>query len=155
MLTALSYIGAHWFLIISVIAGTIALVAFAWFTKNWKAALAAVVLVFAGLAYQSADLGGYKRRIDEEKAQEISQLRSRLAAVAFITASDTQRAMADAATNSKLETLAFDTPPNAGPCLDAAAAHRVWAVRNLTNGDAAPVPARRYPKLLQGLSGKP
>lgn len=155
MLTALSYVGAHWFLILSVILGTAGLAAFAWFTKNWKAALAAIVLVFAGLAYQSADLGGYKRRIDEERAQEISTLKGRLATVSFITAFDTKRALDDADLNTKLETLAFDTPPNAGPCLDAAAAHRVWAIRNLANGLSAPLPSRRYPKLLQRLSGKP
>lgn len=154
MLTALSYIGAHWFLILSVILGTAGLAAFAWFTKNWKAALAAIVLVFAGLAYQSADLGGYKRRIDEEKAQQIQTLQNRILTLSIISAKDNQQAIADAYTNSKLKDLASETPRNDGPCLDAAAAHRVWAVRQLASG-AAPLPARRVSNVLPWRRGKP
>lgn len=143
MFTALSYIGAHWFLILSVLGGTAGLVAFAWFTKNWKAALAAVVLVMAGLFYQSADLGGYKRALDEAKAREITLLTGRLALAGLLTAADTHSALADAAARKQLEDLASETPPNAGACLDAAAAHRVWAVRNPGVPKRSAVPASR------------
>lgn len=149
MFTALSYIGAHWLLILSVLGGTAGLLAFAWFTKNWKAALAAVVLVFAGLVYQHADLGGYKRALDEQKAAQIETLQKRLLAVNMITAQDSQRAVADAFLNSKLKALARETPANAGPCLDASAAHRVWAVRSAASLPA-PLPARRISDVLQG-----
>lgn len=142
MITALSYIMAHWFLILSVVGLALGLATFAWFTKNWKAALAAVVLVFAGLAYQSADLGGYKRALDERKAEQIKTLTDRLALTGILAAADAHRAQADAALNTQLEDLARDTPPNAAVCLDAAAAHRVWAVRRAARTGAAPVPSR-------------
>jgi hypothetical protein len=154
MFTALSYIGAHWFLILSVVAGTAGLAAFAWFTKNWKAALAAVVLVMAGLFYQSADLGGYKRALDEQKAAEIQTLQTRLLTVSMLNANDAKRAVADQFVLTQLEKLASETPPNLGPCLDAAAAHRVWAVRSL-NAGSAPVPARRISNVFQRALKRP
>lgn len=152
MFTALSYIMAHWFLILSVIGGTAALVAFAWFTKNWKAALAAVVLVFAALAYQSADLGGYKRALDEAKAREIAILQGRIDTLSLVGDLDAKRAAADAQLNHKDESLTLETPPNAGACLPRAAVSRLRAIG--ANGPvAAPAPARRYPKLLPKRSG--
>jgi hypothetical protein len=135
-------------LIISVILGVIGLVAFAWFAKNWKAALCAILLVVAGLAYQSADLGGYKRRLDEEKAAEISLLRNRLATLSLVTSMDAQRALSDAKLNEQLKDLARDTPKNDSPCLDAAAARRVWAIRG-SEPLAATVRTGRVSKLLQ------
>jgi signal transduction histidine kinase len=145
--TMLSYIGAHWFLILSCIMLTIGLGAFAWFTKNWKAAVAAVVVVMAGLFYQSADLGGYKRALDEAKSAQIETLTNRVAVLSLLNAQDTYRAVADAKLNTQLETLASDTPPNAGPCLDAAAAHRVWAITGSGPG-ATPIPSRRVSNVL-------
>lgn len=129
MFTALSYIMAHWFLILSVVGLAIGLAAFAWFTKNWKAALAAVLVVFMGLAYQSADLGGYKRALDEQKAAEIKLLHGRIATLSLVTSLDAQVALDHAKLNTALESLSFETPPNAAPCLDRAAAGRVRAVR--------------------------
>lgn len=143
MITALSYVGAHWFLILSVVLGVIALGAFAWFAKNWKAALAAVVLVVAGLAYQSADLGGYKRALDEAKAQEIATLQKRLLTVSIIAKNDTERASADAFLTNKLKELSSVTPPNTSPCLDAAAAGRVSRAGRIDTIKPA-LPARRH-----------
>lgn len=153
MFTAMSYIGAHWFLILSCVMLTVALGAFAWFTKNWKAAGAAVCIVMAGLFYQSADLGGYKRRVDEEKAQEIALLHDRLATMSLITSLDAQRVLADAQSNYKLERLSLETPANAGPCLDRAAAGRVRSIG--TDALTAPTAPRRYPSLLQKRSERP
>lgn len=151
MIATLSYIGAHWFLILSVVGISAALAAVAWFTKNWKAAVAAIVLVFFGLAYQSADLGGYKRRVDEAKAEQIKTLTDRLAVTNLVTSMDAYVALANAKLNTQMEDLARETPANAAVCLDAAAAHRVWAVRHLTVPGAAPLPARRVPNVLQAL----
>ena len=154
MLSALSYIGAHWFLILSVVGIAAGLSAFAWFTKNWKAALAAIVLVFFGLAYQSADLGGYKRRLNEEKAQEIALLHDRLATMSMITSLDTQRVLSDAKLNTQLERLAFETPPNAGACLDRASARRVRSIGS-EQPLAAPTSPRRHSSLFQKRSERP
>ncbi|UGA46809.1 hypothetical protein HU230_0012500 [Bradyrhizobium quebecense] len=142
MFTAISYIGAHWLLILAVLLGVIALGAFAWFAKNWKAAVAAVVLVVAALTYQHADLGGYKRRLDEEKAEQIKTLTSRIATLSLITSMDNQVSLANAQTLKKLESLSLDTPPNAGACLSRDAARRVRAVRTDEALPAAPAPSR-------------
>lgn len=155
MTTAISYIFAHWFLILSVITGTVALVAFAWFAKNWKAAVAAVVLVMAGLFYQSADIGGYKRALDERKAEQIRMLNDRIATLSLINAADTQRVLSDAKLNNQLEDLSRDTPPNTGACLDRAAAGRVRSIGPQSVPGAVAPPARRHPKLLPFSSKHP
>lgn len=143
MIAAYSYISAHWFLIISVVGGTAGLVAFAWFTKNWKAALAAVVLVMAGLAYQSADLGGYKRALDEQKSAEIELLKKRLLTVSMVTELDAQRARLDQELTLNLKKLSSETPVNTAPCLDLAAARRVRAINIPSN---EPRPAAQRPR---------
>ncbi len=130
-------------LIASLTLTTVALGAFAWFAKNWKAAVAAVVLVAAGFAYQQADLGGYKRRLDEEKAAQIELLQTRLLTLAIVSEKDHQQVISDNFLNSKMKQLASETPKNDGPCLDADAARRVWAIRGTVSGPA-PVPARRH-----------
>lgn len=129
MMTLISYIGAHWFLILSVIGIAVALSVFAFVTKNLYAVAAAVCVVFAGLFYQSADLGGYKRALDEAKAAQIQTLTNRLATLSLVNSLDAQRAVADAKLNTQLESLTFETPPNATACFDRAAAGRVRAVR--------------------------
>lgn len=155
MFTAISYISAHWFLILSVVGGTAGLVAFAWFTKNWKAAVAALLLVVAGLAYQSADLGGYKRALDEQKAAEIETLKKRLLTVAMITEADAQRALADQYAISQLKKLASETPINTAPCLDAASVGRVRAIGPLQLPGEAPKRPRRHSSVLPVRSGAP
>jgi hypothetical protein len=143
----LSYLGSHWTLFVIVVLLTAGLLAMAWFTKNLKWVLGAVVLVAAGLAYQSSNIDGYKRKASEDAMAQVQLLKTRLLTLSMINAADAQRATADAYFKTKLETLASDTPPNAGACLDAAAAHRVWAVRSAVS-DTAPVPSLRHSKLL-------
>lgn len=140
--TALSYIFAHFFLIISVIVVSAVLGYLAFVLKNWKIALAALVLVGAGLVYQHADLGGYKRRIAEEKAQEIELLQTRIATLQHLSSIDNQRALSDAKLNTQLETLSRATPVNTGPCLDLGAALRVRAIGNLKPRSAPLSPGR-------------
>lgn len=154
MIATLSYVSAHWFLILSVVLGVVGLGAFAWFAKNWKAALAAVVLVMAGLFYQSADLAGYKRAVDEAKAEQIKTLTDRLAVSNLITAADTHLAMADAKLNTDLETLSRETPYNGAACLDVDAARRVRAI-GASEPVKAPVSSRRSSKLLPWRGGRP
>jgi hypothetical protein len=111
-------------------------------------------MVIAALAYQSADLGGYKRRIDEEKAQEITLLKDRIVKLALVSAQDNQRATADAFLNTQMETLSRETPKNDGPCLDRAAAGRVRAI-GPSISLATTAPARRHTIVLPGLSKRP
>jgi hypothetical protein len=143
MMTALSYIGAHWELIIAVLLVTIAMSYVAFVLKNWKVAAAALLFVGASLAYQWIDIHGYKRRLAEEQAQQVAVLTERIATLSLVNSLDTQRAIADAASHRNLEALSSDTPPNPGPCLDAGAAHRVWAIRHSPLSLAAPLPTRR------------
>jgi cell division protein FtsB len=128
-MAALSYLGAHWTLIIVVVLAVAVLGYLAFILKNWKAALAAVVLVMAGLAYQSADLAGYKRRVNEEAQAQVKLLNSRLAVLEAVSKAYNARAAYDAATIKKLEDEAKETPANSDQCLPADAARRVRSIR--------------------------
>jgi hypothetical protein len=115
--------------------------------RNWKLALVALALLGAGIVLERANMHGYQRRINEEKAQEITLLKDRIATLYLVSSQDTQRAVADAKLNTQLETLASDTPKNDGPCLDASAAHRVWSISGSKPG-SAPIPSRRISNVL-------
>jgi apolipoprotein N-acyltransferase len=147
LIALLSYLGAHWLLLIIVVLSTVALGLLAWFTKNLKYVLAAVVLVIAGLAYQSANMDGYRRKVAEDAQVQIDALSKRLLAVNMAAAADAKRATADAYLNTKLDALSRETPRNDSSCLDLASARRVWAISGPDALDA-PLPARRHPKLL-------
>lgn len=151
---ALSYLGAHWTLFLIVVLSAVGLGALAWFTKNLKYVIAAVALTVVGLAYQSSNIDGYKRKAAEDAMEQVHTLQSRLGALQLIAAHDAQQATADAFLNSKLDALSRETPINTGHCLDLSAARRVWAIGS---GQAlpAPLPARRSPSLLQRRSGRP
>jgi len=151
---ALSYLGAHWALFLLVVLSVAGLSAGAWFLRNWKLAAAAIVLTVVGLAYQSSNIDGYKRRAAEQAQEQIQTLQRRLGALQLTAALDAQRATSDAFLNSKLDALSRETPSNAGPCLDLAAARRVRTIGSSEPGPA-PVTARRYTSLLQRRSAAP
>lgn len=142
----LSYLGSHWLLFIGVLLAIVGLGAAAWFLKNWKFALAAIVVAVLGIAYQSANMEGYKRRVNEEAQAQIVLLQKRLLSMAMITQADNQRATADAYLNTKLDALSRETPYNASACLPVDATRRVRAIGS-GQADAAPVSARRHSKL--------
>lgn len=151
----LSYFAAHWVLFVIVVLAVIGLLAATWFLKNWKFAAAAIVLVIAALAYQSANMDGYKRKVDEDAKAQVVVLQKRLLAVNFALADDAKLAAANAELNSKLEALSRETPHNDSPCLDLAAARRVRAIRSgLGHRPAAPA-TRRPASLLPKLSPAP
>ena len=149
----LSYIVAHLGLILSVVVGTVALSAFAVFAKNWKAAVAALVLVGAGLAFQEADLGGYKRRVSEEAQEQVAILNGRLATLSAVTKAYNERSVMDAAKITELEDQARATPTNDGVCLDANSARRVRAIGGPVPL-AAPVSPKRRPSVLPWRRGR-
>jgi hypothetical protein len=151
----LSYLGAHWTLFVLVVLGVIACGAAAWFLRNWRYAVVALVLVFGGFAYQAVDMEGYKRRVNEDAQVQVNLLQKRLLALSIVSAKDTQRAVSDAYLNTKLKDLARDTPANAGPCLDAAAAHRVWTVRSTAISQLAPARTHRVSNVLPWRNAKP
>lgn len=122
--------------------------------RYWKAALAGIlVLVLLGFL-RHIDQNGYKRRINEEKAQEIALLHERIATISLVTSLDNQRVLASSKLLKNLESLAFETLPSAGPCLSRTAASRVRAIE-LPDPFAAPARSSRYPGMLQKRSERP
>lgn len=115
--------------------------------KYWKIGLIGIAALFIAGFCIHLDRAGYQRRVNEDKAAQIETLQKRILTLSMITEKDNQRAVADAFLNTKLKDLASATPRNDGPCLDAAAAHRVWTVRQLASG-STPVPSRRVPNVL-------
>lgn len=129
MLSLLSYLGSNWVLVILVVLGTAALGYVSFILRNWKLALAAVLLVMLGLGYQKANMDGYKRKVNEDAQAQLTTLKHRLATLSLLNASDTKRAQADQATISELKRLARETPKNDGACLGIDAARRVRAIK--------------------------
>ncbi|MCA6098883.1 hypothetical protein [Bradyrhizobium australafricanum] len=125
MIWILSYLSANFALVLATGLGVLALAAIAWFTKNWKAAVAAGMVLIAGLAYQQIDHNAYNRAQAEQKAREVAVLQGRIAALERANAADAARATADAAEISRLRQLASQTPANDTPCLPLDAAKRV------------------------------
>lgn len=124
-----SYIGSNFALILVVTLAVIALGAVAWFAKNWKVAVAAVVVLGLGLAYQQIDKNAYQRAVAEQAAAKVAILQSRLDALNRVAEADAARAAEDALYIAALEANAGITPPNNGPCLDADAAKRIGGIR--------------------------
>jgi hypothetical protein len=125
----LSYIGSTWALILAVVIAVVALGAIAWFSRNWKVAVAAVVILGAGLAYQQIDKNAYERRVSEEAAAQVKALQARVALLDMINRSYAEQAAKDADDLSHLREQAGNTPANGGPCLDEGAADRIGRTR--------------------------
>lgn len=126
---ASSYVGSNFALILVVGLAVVALGAVAWFAKNWKVAVAAVVVLGLGLAYQHIDKTAYQRAVAEQAAVKIAILQGRLDAITKVAEADAARAQEDALYIAALEASAGITPPNDGPCLPKEAAERIGAVK--------------------------
>jgi apolipoprotein N-acyltransferase len=126
---ALSYIGTNVALIVVVALLVIALGAVAWFAKNWKVAVAAVLILAAGLAYQQIDKNAYERRVSEEAAEKVKTLQARIDTMNQINQANAERAIEDATKIAEMERIASETPANAGACLDRDAAGRVRSIK--------------------------
>lgn len=126
---ALSYIGSNFALILVVVLVVVVLGAIAWFAKNWKVAVAALLVTAAGLGYQHIDKTAYQRRVSEEAAEQVKVLQGRLDTLQKQTAADAERAKADAAYIESLEALAGDTPANDKPAIDQVTAGRIGAIK--------------------------
>lgn len=126
---ALSYVGTNFALIAVVVLAVVALSAVAWFAKNWKVAVAAVVVLAAGLGYQQIDKNAYQRRVGEEAAAKVAALQGRLDTLSKVSEADARRAAGDAARIGALETLAGETPANTDVAIDAATATRIGAIK--------------------------
>jgi Flp pilus assembly protein TadB len=125
----LSYLGAHWALIIAVALVVIVLGALAWFLKNWKLAVAAFAVLAVGFAYQAVDMQGYKRRVAEDAARQVKVLQDRLDTLNAVNRAYSSRYADDQKKFSELEKKASETPPNSSVCLDRAGARRVQSIR--------------------------
>lgn len=126
---ALSYIGSNFALILVVVLAVVALGAVAWFARNWKVAVAAILVLCVGLAYQHVDKTAYQRRVSEEAARDKKVLQGRLDTLQKQTAADAERAKADAAYIESLEALASETPANDKPAIDQGTANRIGAIK--------------------------
>jgi apolipoprotein N-acyltransferase len=126
---AASYIGSNFALILVVALAVIALGAVAWFAKNWKVAVAAVVVLGLGLAYQQIDKNAYQRAVAEQAAAKVAILQDRLDALTKVSEADAARAAEDALYIAALEAQAGTTPPNGGPCIPADAAKRIGGIQ--------------------------
>jgi hypothetical protein len=120
---------ANYALILVVIIAVIALGAVAWFSRNWKVALAAAVVLAAGLAYQQIDKAAYQRAINEQKARELSILQSRIDTLSKQAAAYAERVANDEATIEALREQASATPANVAPCLPDDAAKRIGDIK--------------------------
>lgn len=125
----LSYLGANFALVLVVVLAVVALGAVAWFARNWKVAVAAVVVAAAGLYAQQFDKNGYNRRVAEEVAEQTRVLQGRLDTLQAVNTADAERALAANARIAELEALAAQTPANNNQCLPEDAAKRVGDIR--------------------------
>lgn len=126
---AWSYIAGNSSLIIGFVALIAALGAFAFFARDWRALVAAFVVLAVGMGVQQIDKRAFERALSEQKSRELAVLQKRIDQLAKINQADTERALADAAEIARLEALAGATPPNDRPCLDADASKRINAIR--------------------------
>jgi CBS-domain-containing membrane protein len=125
----LSYIGANWALILVVVLAVVALGAVAWLAKNWKVAVAAIIVLAVAFAYQQIDKNAYQRRVSLEVAEKVAALQRRLDAVNQINQKNAERALDDAAEIARLQAEAGNTPANASACFDSDTAGRVSRIR--------------------------
>jgi membrane protein implicated in regulation of membrane protease activity len=129
MLIFLSYVGAHWALIVSITLLVIGLGVLAFFLKNWKIAAAAILIVAVAMAFQAYGISEYTRRVNEEAVAQVETLKGRMFTLSKINDEAGKRAVADQDKISKLESDASATPANPTVCLDAAAASRVRRIK--------------------------
>lgn len=144
-----SYTLANWPLILCVAAIIAALIAIGIFVRNWRAFVAAGVILAAGFAYQWIDKQGYQRAQAEERQRiiaakdaEIAVLTERIALVNSVNQMHADNALADSARIEALEKAAHETPANDKPALDRAAARRV---RDISWEDGAAPAAQGKP----------
>jgi hypothetical protein len=122
-------LGANFALVLVVVLAVVALGAVAWFAKNWKVAVAALVVAAAGFGAQQFDKNGYDRRVAEEVAEQTKVLQGRLDALQAVTQADAMRALKANARIAELEARAAETPTNNAPCLPEDAAMRVGGIQ--------------------------
>lgn len=125
----LSYVGSTVGLISVTGLSFVALAAIAVFTRNWKAGVAAIIVLAAGFAYMHIDKQAYQRRVSEEAAAQVALLRGRLETLQKQGEAHAERAKIDAAYIDLLESEHGETPANATPGIPADVAKRIGAIR--------------------------
>lgn len=125
----LTYLGGHWTLAIACVLGVAALGAVAFFLRNWKFAVAAVVLAIAGFLYQGAVTDGIKLQMAKDAKERITFLQDYIDGVNAANEADAKRALEDHNTIEKLQEQVSATPKNDSSCLDSGAAGRLRNIR--------------------------
>lgn len=129
MMWLLSYVWANFALIAVVTLAVVGLAVLAFFLKNWKAALAALVILGAGFAYMWIDKTAYQRRVSEEAAEKVLALENHIKKMNDAAEAHDKRAAEDATKIAELEVKANETPANSGACLDIDSARRVRDIK--------------------------
>lgn len=138
---AASYVMAHWELIVVCVLAVAALGYAAFVLKNWKVALAAIIIACCGLAYQGADMAGYNRKVAEDVAAQTQIYKQRVDALNTLALKDAARAKSDAEKIEALQKVADATPKNDNTCFDVGTTRRVRAIGGAKH---KPVAARTH-----------
>lgn len=125
----LLYLLSHWVLVLVAVLSVVGLGVAAWVFKNWKMALAAIVVAIFGFMYQGAVMHGINLQIANQAAEKIEILEDRIDVMNKAAALHSARAVEDAAKIEELENLANETPANNGACLDIDSARRLRNIK--------------------------
>ena len=125
----LLYLMSHWVLVLVAVLSVVGLGVAAWVFKNWKMALAAIVVAIFGFMYQGAVMHGINLQIANQAAEKIEILEDRIEVMNKAAALHSARAVEDAAKIEELENLANETPANNGACLDIDGARRLRNIK--------------------------
>jgi len=126
---SLTYLSANWLLVIIVILAVAIVGVCAFFLKNWKLAVATVVLIVFGLLYQNAVTSGIKIQMTKDAEEKTKLLTDRLDAANKTNDTYAAQAAKDAQTISDLEAKANEIPENDSPCLDSDSVGRLRSIR--------------------------
>jgi energy-coupling factor transporter transmembrane protein EcfT len=129
LMAVLSFLSNNWLAVGAIVLVVVALVAVAWFLKNWKVAAAAVAVLAIYFGGQALWTVGYNAKVAEVVAAQTKQLQDQLDRMNRASEADAKRAQEDADKIAQLESKANETPANTGACLDIDGARRVRDIR--------------------------
>ncbi len=128
-MTLLLYLMSHWTLVLVTVLSVIGLGVASWVFKNWKMALAAIVVAIFGFMYQGAVMHGINLQVARDAAAKMEILEGRIDTMNKTAALHNKRAEEDAAKIEELENQANETPANSGACIDVDSARRLRNIR--------------------------
>lgn len=125
----LLYLASHWALVLVAVLSVLGLGVASFVFKNWKMALAAIVVAIFGFVYQGSVMHGINLQIAKEAAEKIETLNGRIETMNKTAEQHNARAADDAAKIEELESRANETPANGSACLDIDSARRLRNIK--------------------------